>query len=108
MEPAVYGIPVVFGSFNYSFRDTARELVDAEAGFEVSDADALTDMLRRLLDDKSLRHASGRRAAEVIIAGQGATQKNFELLMPLIDAAGLRLPASGLSPTMPPALNDAE
>lgn len=108
MEPAVYGIPVVFGAFNYSFQDTARELVDAGAGFEVRDVDALTDMLRRLLDDESLRNSSGQRAAEVISAGQGATQKNFELLMPLIDAAGLRLPASSLSPTMPPALNDAE
>lgn len=108
MEPAIYGIPVVFGPYHYSFQDTARELIDAHAGFEAGDAAALTDILRRLLDDESLRHASGRRAAEVILAGQGATQKNFELLMPLIAAAGLRLPASELSPTMPPALSDVD
>jgi 3-deoxy-D-manno-octulosonic-acid transferase len=108
MEPAVQGIPVVFGSYHYSFRDTARELIDAQAGFEASDENALTGILRRLLDDEALRHASGRRAVEVIRAGRGATRRNFELLLPIIDAAGLRLPGSELSPTMPPALGDRD
>ena len=108
MEPAVCGIPVVFGPHNYSFRDTARQLIDADAGFEVGDGEALQQILGRLVDDETLRRASGRRAANVIVAGQGATRRNFELLMPLIRAAGPRLPVSGLSPTMPPALSDAE
>lgn len=108
MEPAVCGIPVVFGPHNYSFRDTAQQLVDAQAGFEVGDGNALTQVLGSLVDDEALRHASGRRAAQVIVAGQGATRRNFELLMPLIRAADPRLPAPGLGPTMPPALSDVE
>jgi 3-deoxy-D-manno-octulosonic-acid transferase len=108
MEPAVLGLPVIFGPFNFSFADTARELVTARGGFEVGDVDALIEVLQRLLDDAALRVDAGRRARDVIAEGQGATQRNFELLMPLIDAANGRLPASGLGPTMPPAMSDLD
>ena len=108
MEPAVFGLPVVFGPFNFSFADTARELVTARGGFEVGGVDALIDVLRRLLDDAVLREVAGSRARDVVAKGQGATQRNFDLLMPLIDAANGRLPASGLGPTMPPAMSDLD
>jgi 3-deoxy-D-manno-octulosonic-acid transferase len=104
MEPAILGLPVVFGPFNFSFEDAARALVAAQAGYEVRDAEDLAETLRRLLGDTQLRAASGRRAREVIVAGQGATRKNFELLAPLIEAASLRLPVPNLGPTMPPAV----
>ncbi|HSG65797.1 MAG TPA: hypothetical protein VLD39_12385, partial [Gammaproteobacteria bacterium] len=103
MEPAILGLPVVFGRFNFSFEDAARALVAARAGYEVRDAAELAQTLRRLLEDRELRMESGRRARQVIVAGQGATRKNFELLAPLIDAASLRLPVPNLGPTMPPA-----
>jgi hypothetical protein len=64
--------------------------------------------LQRLLDDAELRDDAGHRARDVVAEGQGATQRNFDLLMPLIDAANGRLPASGLGPTMPPAMSDLD
>ncbi len=108
MEPAVLRLPVVFGPYNFSFADTARELVAARGGFEVGDVDALSDVLLRLLGDAALRDDAGRRARDVVAKGQGATQRNFDLLMPVIDAANGRLPASGLGPTMPPAMSDLD
>jgi 3-deoxy-D-manno-octulosonic-acid transferase len=108
MEPAVFGLPVIFGPYNFSFADTARELVTARGGFEVGDVDELVDVLQRLLDDAELRDDAGHRARDVVAEGQGATQRNFDLLMPLIDAANGRLPASGLGPTMPPAMSDLD
>jgi len=108
MEPAVFGLPVVFGPYNFSFADTARKLIEARGGFQARDADELAQILRRLLGDAALRSEAGRRARDVIAAGRGATQKNFDLLMPLIDAANGRLPASGLGPTMPPAMSDLD
>lgn len=108
MEPAILGVPVVFGPHHYSFQDTARELVEAGGGFEVGGTKALVEVLRRLVEDESERRASGRRAAAVIRAGQGATRRNFELLLPWADAAGPRLQATGLSPTMPRALSDVD
>ncbi|NIW24548.1 MAG: hypothetical protein GWN29_08265, partial [Gammaproteobacteria bacterium] len=108
MEPAVFGLPVIFGPYNFSFADTARKLVTAQGGFEVDDVEALIEVLQRLLDDAALRDDAGRRARDVIAKEQGATQRNFDLLMPLIDAANGRLPASDLGPTMPPAMSDAD
>jgi len=108
MEPAVLGLPVIFGPYNFSFADTARELVAARGGFEVADVDALVDVFQRLLDEPALRADAGNRARDVVAEKQGATQRNFELLMPLIDAVNGRLPASGLGPTMPPAVSDLD
>lgn len=108
MEPAVLGLPVVFGPYNFSFADTARELVTARGGFEVADVAELVEVLEQLIDEAALRIDAGRRARDVVAAGQGATQRNFDLLMPLIDAANGRLPASGLGPTMPPAMSDLD
>jgi 3-deoxy-D-manno-octulosonic-acid transferase len=108
MEPAVMGIPVLFGPYHSSFQDTARELIEADAGYEVRDAGSLTDVLLELLGDAQLRQAAGRRAREVILKRQGATEQNFELLLPLINAVNRRLPASSLSATMPPAISDVD
>ena len=108
MEPAVLGLPVVFGPYHASFADTARELLDAQGGFEAQDAEDLVEILRRLLTEPELRRSAGRSAREVIVEGRGATQRNFDLLMPLIAAADGRLPASGLGPTMPPAVSDLD
>lgn len=108
MEPAIFGLPVVFGPYNFSFADTARELETAGGGFEVADVDALVDILQRLLDDPALRAEAGSRARDVVAQRQGATQRNFDLLIPLIDAANGRLPASSVGPTMPPAMSDLD
>jgi hypothetical protein len=65
-------------------------------------------VLLELLGDAQLRQAAGRRAREVILKRQGATEQNFELLLPLINAVNRRLPASSLSATMPPAISDVD
>ncbi len=108
MEPAIFGLPVIFGPYNFSFADTAAELVTVGGGFEVRDVDALVDVLQRLLDDPTLRAGAGSRARDVIAQRKGATQRNFDLLLPLIDAANGRLPASAVGPTMPPAMSDLD
>jgi 3-deoxy-D-manno-octulosonic-acid transferase len=108
MEPAVQGVPVVFGPYHESFKDAAAELIDAGGGFEVRDATELLATLRRLVDDEDLRSSCGQRAAGVIAARQGATEANFELLIDVLARAGIRLPARTVSPTMPPALSDAD
>ena len=108
MEPAIMGVPVLFGPYHSSFQDTARALIEADAGYEVRDADSVAEVLRDLLLDAQLRQAAGRRAREVILKRQGATSQNFELLYPLINAVNRRLPASSLSATMPPAMTDVD
>lgn len=108
MEPAILGLPVLFGPYHHSFRDTAQRLTAADAGFEVRDVDELARVLRLLIDDEKLRGACGHRARQVILEGQGATRRNFELLAPLLERAALCLPVPGVRRTMPPAIRDAD
>ena len=85
MEPAVFGIPVLFGPHNVSFADTALALKSEGGGFEVSDQASLLAILSDLIGDDSLRRRSGQLAKQVIDARRGATRNNFELLLPLLD-----------------------
>ena len=50
----------------------------------------------------------GNRARNVVLRGQGATKRNYELLAPLLDLSGASLPAPGLERTMPPAVSDTD
>jgi 3-deoxy-D-manno-octulosonic-acid transferase len=107
MEPAILGLPVIFGPYHYSFQDAAQRLVEAQAGFEVRDLQELTRVLLLLLEDDDRRRECGRRARRLILDSQGATRRNFELLMPLVERVR-RLRVASVGRTMPPALGDAD
>lgn len=86
MEPAILGLPVIFGPHNFSFRETVADLLEADAGVMVDDRAALADELARLVASPEQRAAIGRRARQVVIDGQGASERNLELLLPLLDS----------------------
>ena len=86
IEPAIQGVPVLFGPHQFSFRDTVDDLLAAKAGIEVGNSGALSKALKRLLTDEGRRHRMGRRAREAILRRQGATGRNYELLAPHLEA----------------------
>lgn len=100
MEPAVYGIPVLFGPYNVSFRETAAELRSNGGGIEVSDPGSLLEALEQLLSDPERRGVMGRCARDVIMAGRGATQRTFRLLRDLLDEEPADLQQSGIKRKM--------
>ena len=83
MEPAILAVPVLFGPFNFSFKETVDDLLAANAGWMVRDARELGDALARLVVDAAERRELGARAQRVVRAGQGATARNYELLRAL-------------------------
>jgi 3-deoxy-D-manno-octulosonic-acid transferase len=87
MEPAILGLPVIFGPHNFSFRETVTDLLAADAGIEVRDQSSLAQALEDLVASAERRTGMGRRAREVVLAGQGASARNFALLLPLIEEA---------------------
>ena len=101
MEPAILGLPVLFGPFNLSFEETGRALVGAGGGIMVRDAEELARALPALVDDAEARRKMGGRAREVILGRQGATERNYALIKPLLEAQSARLRAPGFDPTMP-------
>ncbi len=85
IEPAVLGVPVLFGPYNFSFKDTVQDLLQQGAGIEVADGRELTAALELLLTDESKREEMGRRARDVIVRSRGASDTNYELLTPYLE-----------------------
>ena len=85
IEPAVQGIPVLFGPHHFSFSDTVEDLMSAGAGITVGGAAELRDSLKGLLSDAELRRRMGLRAREAISRRQGATERNYDLLAPSLE-----------------------
>jgi 3-deoxy-D-manno-octulosonic-acid transferase len=84
MEPAVLGVPVVFGPYNFSFKETVDDLLAADAGKLVRDADELRAAVVALVGDRDARRALGARAQRVVEARRGATARNYALLAELL------------------------
>lgn len=105
MEPAIIGLPVVFGPHNFSFRETVADLLAADAGVMVQSRDELTAVLVDLVGSKAKRTAIGERAKRVVLDGQGASKRNFELVLPILERTIELQPKSPAS-TMPPPVSN--
>ncbi len=72
LEPAVYGIPVVFGP-NYQKFSEAVSLIKIKAAFSIANYDELKETLERLMNEEEQRKMSGDIAKEFVTKNQGAT-----------------------------------
>jgi 3-deoxy-D-manno-octulosonic-acid transferase len=79
LEPAVFGLPVIFGPVYEKFVDAVR-LKEQGFGFPVDNLNELKDaLLQFIMDDTLLR--SKQRALKQYIAGQaGATRMILEAI----------------------------
>jgi 3-deoxy-D-manno-octulosonic-acid transferase len=86
MEPAIFGVPVLFGPYNFSFKETVDDLLAADAGKLVRDAAELRAQVVALVADREGRRALGLRAQRVVDLGRGATARNYALLVQLLES----------------------
>jgi 3-deoxy-D-manno-octulosonic-acid transferase len=84
MEPAAQGIPVLFGPYNFSFKEIAEDLLQAGAARLVCDAAELGAAVTELLDDADRRQAMGAAAQRVVTGGQGAAARNYALIRAML------------------------
>ncbi|HXE91912.1 MAG TPA: 3-deoxy-D-manno-octulosonic acid transferase [Terriglobales bacterium] len=99
LEPAQHGVPVIVGPHTENFRDIVTLFRQADAVRIVAPAE-LTGTLLSLLGNDAERQALGRRAAEVVRAHAGATERTLEALAALLPAtADTREPAPAGRPT---------
>jgi 3-deoxy-D-manno-octulosonic-acid transferase len=83
LEPAVYGIPVVYGP-RVDNSQEARQLRDAGGGFIVHSRNELYRVLRSILSDAVVRADAGARAGEFVHSRAGATASILEALSPYL------------------------
>lgn len=91
IEPAAYGAAVCFGPNTWNFRDVVDAMLQCQAAVVVADAHTLADFVRHCLEDPQYATDLGQRAQRLVASHMGATQRTFDLLVPLVEC-----PASGL------------
>jgi 3-deoxy-D-manno-octulosonic-acid transferase len=86
MEPAFFGVPVVFGLDFRHFEEEGRALLAAGAGFLAAGGEELYQHWRQLLQDRALREEAGARAAAVAAQFGGAVEKTVAAVRDLVGA----------------------
>jgi 3-deoxy-D-manno-octulosonic-acid transferase len=79
LEPAVYGIPVIWGPNDAKYRE-AIGLKEAGGGFSIHNASQLNQLLNTLLNNKEKSIHAGKMAKEFILENAGATNKTMAII----------------------------
>jgi 3-deoxy-D-manno-octulosonic-acid transferase len=88
LEPAAFGVPVVFGPHMHNFAVISTMLLEAEAAQQVRDAAALGDVVARLLGDASERARLGENGRRVVEANRGALERTWQMVAELLSREG--------------------
>ena len=77
LEPAVYGIPVLYGPKHTHFRE-AVEMSQNRGGFPIENKEDFVETMNKLLNDKTYYDKNAKNAGDYISSNTGATQLIFE------------------------------
>jgi len=84
LEPAAFGVPVVFGPRHHMSRD-ARLLYEQRGGEPVRDVPEMLRALRILFTEEDTRARAGEAARAVVREGVGAAERSLSLALELLD-----------------------
>lgn len=100
LEPALLGVPVVFGPHMFNFTEAAGHLLAAGGAWQVADAAALAACVAGLLADGILRSRAGGSGRRAVVANRGALARLFECVETELKPGGHGpLPVSPQRPT---------
>jgi len=80
MEPAFYGVPVLFGPYMHSQPELLSLMLENQAGLQVP-RDCLANVLSRLLDSPEERKHLGEAGLALVHANQGALQTTLKAIL---------------------------
>jgi 3-deoxy-D-manno-octulosonic-acid transferase len=72
LEPALAGVPVLFGPHMFNFAEASKRLLEAEGAVQISDPASLATQVGAWLDDPRQAQAIGTNAQRFVEAGRGA------------------------------------
>lgn len=84
IEPAVAGIPVLFGPHMEDFAEIAAQLIDCGGARQVESGEALTAIAQRLFTDPLLQQSMARAAGDCIRANRGVVSRHLEIITGLL------------------------
>lgn len=88
LEPAVYGIPVLYGPHMHKQPELLRFFEESGGGVQIEGRE-LGPMVRRLLNDPKECKRLGRLAAETIELNRGSAQRHMHVFRQVLRSAGL-------------------
>jgi 3-deoxy-D-manno-octulosonic-acid transferase len=80
LEPAAFGLPVLFGPRHANARE-AGELVTAGGAFSVDDGEELRDRIAELWGNEEARRRAGAASAAYVEAGRGAAERGAGVVL---------------------------
>jgi 3-deoxy-D-manno-octulosonic-acid transferase len=75
LEPALLGLPLVFGPHMFHFLEASRQLLKAKTAWQVANAQELAQVVEYLLHAPTIRQTLGHRSIAVVASQRGALQK---------------------------------
>jgi len=84
LEPLFFERCVLFGPHMFNFAEISSSLIEAGGAIQVSGKEELSSQLRRLLLDEVTRAEVGERGYQFLQKHQGATERTFEEIKPLL------------------------
>jgi 3-deoxy-D-manno-octulosonic-acid transferase len=81
LEPAAFGVPVVFGPHMHNFAAISRLLLEADAAVQVRDGPSLGEVVLRWLGDASERTRIGENGRRVVEANRGALDRTWQMVL---------------------------
>lgn len=88
LEPAGFGVPVLFGPHTHNFALMSEMLVDAGGGWRVEGRDGLLRALTDLLENRALRERMGEKARAFVAGNRGAVDRAVAHTTALLSASG--------------------
>ncbi len=86
LEPLFYEKCVLFGPHMFHFSEISTRLMEDGGAIQVSGKEELLSQLKRLLFDEAARNEVGRKGYQFLQKHQGATERMFEEIRPLLNA----------------------
>ncbi len=84
LEPASYGIPVLFGPHIENFKSASELLLKSGGGIMVKDEEEFYQQAFSLLKNETLRKELGKKAKEALSSQSGISDKTVQLLLELL------------------------
>jgi 3-deoxy-D-manno-octulosonic-acid transferase len=94
IEPAGFGVPVLFGPHTWNFKDAVAGLLEYGGAVRVADTAELEREVAGFLADPAIRDRIGSAARSFVQSQQGATNRTLDILdeiivRPAIDSSGV-------------------
>lgn len=80
IEPAAFGVPVLFGPHTWNFKDAVAGLLECNGAIRVADESELEREVVRMLENPELRMAMGLAASAFVMSQQGATARTLDMM----------------------------